>query len=143
MPLLLCGSHIVCFAVAQRLPDVGGNLLCESLELFRGHLDMVAKVHVSRLVERDEMDVGMGHIYAYYGFAYLDTGADLFEGFGYGAGEEMETSIKLVIEVENIIHLFLGDAEDVSSHHGIDVEKGETVFGLSHLIARNFTCYDS
>jgi hypothetical protein len=87
------------------------------------------------------MNVGMRHINAYNSHAHLDAGADLLESFGYTAREAVEIDKKFIVKVKNIVHLFLGYAEDMTLDNRVDIENGEKIVGLGNLIAGYLTCH--
>lgn len=114
---------------------------CQLLHLGRLHLDVMAEIEVAGIVERHEMDVCMWHIDANDGNADFDTGADLFEAFGYTATEAVQSDKEVVVEVEDIVDLFLGDAEDVALDNGIDIEECQAFVGFGDFVAGYFTCH--
>ena len=103
---------------------------------------MMAEIEVPRLVERHEVDVDMWNVDANHSLADFDAGADLLKASGDALGEEVELAEEVVVEVEDVVDLLLGDAEDVSRDDRIDVEEGEAMLRLGHFIAGNFTCND-
>jgi hypothetical protein len=103
----------------------------------------MAEIEVAGLVERHEVDMHMRHIDTYNGLANFDARTNLFQTLGNAFGEEMKLAEKLIVEVENIVDLLLGDAEDMAGNHGVDVEERETMFGLGDFIAGDFACHDT
>lgn len=118
--------------------DAGGELT----ELVGAHLHMVCEVEVARLVEGHKVYVRMGHVDTHHGFADLDAGAHLLEALGDALGEEMELAEELVVEVEDVVHLLLGDAEDMAADHGVDIEECQTAVCLKHFVAGYLAGYD-
>lgn len=114
--------------------DAGGELL----QFVGGHLHVVCKVEVAGLVEGHEVDVGVRDVDADDGFADLDAGADLLKASGDALGEEVELAEEVVVEVEDVVDLLLGDAEDVSADDGVDVEERKAMFRFGDFIARYF-----
>lgn len=96
------------------------------------------EAEVAGLVEGHKVDVRVGHIDAHHGLADLDAGAHLLEALGDALGEEVQLAEELVVEVEDIVDLLLGDAKHVAAHNGVDVEEGQTVVGLGDTVARDF-----
>lgn len=86
------------------------------------------------------MDMSVRHIDADDSFADLDAGAHLLEATGNATGKEMELGEKLVVEVEDIIDLLLGNAEDVTPGNGVDIEESQTMVGLGYTIAGYLAC---
>lgn len=126
----------------RRLLDGGSNLRGQGGELVGGHFDMMAEVEVAGLVERHEMDMDVGDVDAHHGLADLDAGAHLFEALGHTACKKMELGEEVLVEVKDIVHLFLGNTEHMAADDGVDVEESEAVLGLGHLVAWNFACYN-
>ena len=66
----------------ELLLDSRSDLSSQSTQLVRGHLDMVGEIEVAGSVERHKVDVHMGHVDTYHGFAYFDAGTHFFEPTG-------------------------------------------------------------
>ena len=66
----------------ELLLDSRSDLSSQSTQLVRGHLDMVGEVEVAGSVERHKVDVHMGHVDTYHGFAYFNAGTHFFEPTG-------------------------------------------------------------
>lgn len=129
-------------ALRHSLFDGGADTGGELLKFVGAHLHMVCEVEVARLVEGHEMDVGVRHIDAHHGLANLDAGTNLLEPLGDALGEEMKLAEELIVEVEDVVYLLLGDAEDMAADHRVDVEEGQAAVGLEHFVAGNLTGYD-
>ena len=127
----------------SKLFYIGSDTGCEVLHGLGGHLNMVGEIEVAGFVERHQMDMCMRHVDTDDRDTDFDTGAGFLEAFGHLAAELMQIDKEVVVEVEDIIHLFLGDAEHVARDNGVDVEEGETVVGLCDLVAGDFTCHYS
>ncbi len=56
--------------------------------------------------------------------------------------EGLEVVVEVVVEVEDVVDFFLGNAEDVATDHGVDVEECETVVGFGNFVAGNFASSD-
>ena len=104
---------------------------------------MMAKIEVAGLVEGDEVDMHMRHIDAHHGLTYLDAGAHFLQPLGNALGEEMELAEEVVVEVEDVVHLLLGDAEDMAFDYGVDVEEGQAVVGFGYFVAGYLAGYDT
>ena len=104
---------------------------------------MLGEVEVGGSVERDEMDVCMRHVDSDHCHPYLDARADLFEAFSYGLAEEVQFDKKLIVNIEDIIDLFLGNTEDVAFGDGTDIEECKAVVSFCHFIAGNLACHYS
>ena len=114
--------------------------ICQRLQFLGRHLDMVSEIEVAWFVERHEMDVHMGHIDAHHSLADLDAGTDFLEPFGNALGEEVQFGKGGVVEVKDVVDLFLGDAEHMAADDGVDVEESQAVLGFKDLVAGNLTC---
>ena len=100
---------------------------------------MVAEVEVARAVERHKMDMNMRYVDAHHSLAHLDTWANLLETLGYTLGEKVQFTEELVVEVEDIVHLFLGDAKYMATDNGVDVEESETMLSFGDFVAGDFS----
>ena len=126
----------------ESLLDSRSDLSSQSTQLVRGHLDMVGEVEVAGSVERHKVDVHMGHVDTYHGFAYFNAGTHFFEPTGNFACKEVQLGVEFFVEVEDIVDFLLWNAEDMSADDGVDVEECEAVFCFSHLIAGDLTRHD-
>ena len=79
------------------LLDSGGDISSQCFQLVGGHLDMMAKVEITRLVEGHQVDVDMWHIDTYHGFTNLDARTDFLQPLGNTLGEEMQFSEKIIV----------------------------------------------
>ena len=70
---------------------------------------MMGEIEVAGVVEGYQMDVGMGHIDAHHRCPNLDARAYLFQASRHLTTEEMELDEQLVVEIEDVVNLFLGD----------------------------------
>ena len=102
---------------------------------------MMAEIKVSVIVERHEVDVCMWHVKSDYSHSNLDTGTYLFDSAGDLAAKAMQLDKEGVVEVENIVNLLLGDAEDMTLYNRIDIEECQTIVGLCNLVAGNLACH--
>lgn len=123
--------------------DGGSYLLGESIHLVGLHVDMMAEIEVAGIVERHEVDVSMRHINAHDGDTDLDAWANLLEARGNTTAEAMKVDKKVIVEVENIVDLLLGDAKDMTPDYRIDIEKSEEIFGLGDFVAGNLASNDA
>ena len=103
----------------------------------------VTEEHIALLLQGYEMDMGVGNLHAQHGHADALAGEGFFECHGHLLGEEVQACEFVVLEVEDIVYLTLGDYEGMSFHHGVDVEEGKVVLVLGHLVAGNLACHDS
>ena len=69
--------------------------------------------------------------------------ADFLQSTSHTTRKEMQLRIEFVIKVEDVVHLLLGDAQDMSTDNGVNIQKSETMFGLGDTVARYFTCNNS
>lgn len=84
---------------------------------------MMAEVEVARIVQRHEMNMGMGYIDTYNSGAYFNAGADFLQTLCHLAGKEVKSDVQLVIEVEDVVHFLLGNAEHMTLNYGIYIKK--------------------
>ena len=63
--------------------------------------------------------------------------------FRHPFGEDDHPLQGFVVQVENIIDLFLGDDQRMTFLEGIDVEECQKIFILRHLVARDFAVDDA
>lgn len=115
----------------------------EGLHLVGLHGDMVAEIEVAGVVERHEVDVGVGDVDADDGDAHLDAGAYLFKALGHATAEAVEGDEEVVVEVEDVVDLFFGYAEDMALDDRVDIEESETFVGLGDFVAGDFACDDT
>ena len=54
----------------------------------------------------------------------------------------MQFAVEVFVEVEDVVDFLLGDAENVTFHYGVDVEKGKTGVGFGDFVAGYFSGYD-
>ena len=132
--VLSCSSELVLF-------DGGGDLGCQLLHLGGFHFDVVAEIKVAGIVERHQVNVGMGDVDSYDSDTDFDAGTYLFEAFGHLAAETVQGDKQVVVEVEYVVNLFLGDAQDVSFDHWIDIEKCQTFVGFGDFVAGYLACH--
>ena len=131
----------LCIALLQF--DGACNLGGKSLHFGGFHLDVVVEVEVGLGLHGDEVDVGVGYFQSQHGYAYLDAGAHLFEAFGHAVCEVLEFAVEVLIEVEYVVNLFLGDAEHMPFHHWVDIKESETVVGFGNFVAGDLPSHDT
>ena len=120
-----------------------GNLLRQGLHFVLLHLDMMMEVEVGFGLHGYQMDVGVGHFETQHGDTHFDTGTGLFEAAGHAVGKALKVAIEVLVEVEDVVDLLLGNAEDMAFDYGIDVEKGKAVVGFGNFVAGDFAGYDA
>ena len=98
---------------------------------------MVREAEVAGFIEGDKMDVGVRHVDADNGLPYFDAGAYFFQSPGHLAAEEVQLGEEFVVEVEDLVDFFLGDAEHVAAHDGIDIEECQAMLGFGDAVARD------
>ena len=118
------------------------QLVGEGAEFVVGELHMMVEVHVALVLHGDEVDVGVRHFEAEHGYADLAAGAYLLDGMGHAVGEGEEFVVERIVEVEDVVDFLFWDAEDVTTHHRVDVEECKAVVGFGNFVAGNFTGYD-
>ena len=87
--------------------------------------------------------MSVGNLHAQHGYADALAGDSGLHGTGYAFGKQRQRGIFLVAEVEDVVHLVLGDAKDVTFFQGIDVKEGEVVLVLGYFVAGNLPCDDA
>ena len=95
------------------------------------------EAEVTGLVQGHKVYVRMRHIDTDNSLAHLDARTDLLEALGDALGKEMQLTEELVVKVKDIVHLLLGDAENVSADDGINIQECQAIVGLSDTIACN------
>jgi len=106
-------------------------------------LAVVVEVEVGLGLHGYKVDVGVWHFEAEDGDAYFDAGAGFFEAARHAVGEALEVAVEVFVEVEDVVDLFFGDAEDVAFDYGVDVEEGQAVVGFGNFVAGYFAGYDA
>jgi len=116
---------------------LGGQLL----HFGRLHLYVVAEIEIAGIVERHKVDVRVRNIDTDNGHTDFDAGADLLEAFGNLAAEAVQLDEEVVVEVEDVVDLFLWYAEHVALDDGVDIEEGQAVVGFGDFVAGNLACH--
>lgn len=124
----------------MRLLDGCGYLIGEVGKFVGRHFDVVGEIEVGGAVKWHEVDVGVGDVDSDDCNGHFDTRTNLFKTSGHPFGEKVELGVGLVVEVKNIVHLLLGDTEDVASGNGVDVEEGKAMLALVNFVAGDFAC---
>lgn len=106
---------------SQRLFDGGGNAGGQVAHLVGLHVDMVREIEVAGGVERHQMDVYMRHIDTDNRHTHLTAGTYLLDSLSHTLAKQMQTGKEIVIQIEDIINLALGDAENMALDHRIDI----------------------
>ena len=105
---------------------------------------LLPEIEVSLGLERDKMDVGVGHFHAQDGDPDPLAGNRRLERDGDLAGESPEAGVGLLVQVEDVIVLhLLGNHEGMPLGKGVDVEEGIEVFALGDLPGRDFAGGDA
>ena len=104
---------------------------------------MMTKIEIARIVQREQVDMCVGNVDAHHGLSDLDARTGFLESLGDALGKEMEFTEELIIDVEDIVDFFLGDAKHMAAHDGVDVEEGEAVLSLGHFVAGDFSGHDT
>lgn len=123
--------------------DGVGYLLCQSCHFSGFHLDVVMEVEVGFGLHGDKVDVGVGHLEAQHGDTYFDTGTGFFKAACHAVCKALQLAVEVFVEVEDVVHLFFGDAEDMAFDYGVDVEEGQAVVGFGYFVAGYLTGYDT
>ena len=124
------------------LLDGGGDFRCKGLELLGTHLHVVREAEVTGFVEGYEVYMCVWHVDAHHSLADLDARAHLLEALGNALCEEVQLAEELIVEVEDVVDLFLGDAEHMTAHYGVDIEESQAVVGLGDTVTRDFARND-
>lgn len=104
---------------------------------------MMGEIEVARRVDWHQVNMRMRHIDTHHSDAYLDARTDFLQTPCHTAAEQVKIDEQLVVEIENIIHLLLGDTEHMPLHNGIDVEKSQEIIRLGNLVAGYLTRHDT
>ena len=123
--------------------DGVGYLLCQSSHFSGFHLDVVMEVEVGFGLHGDKVDVGVWHFESQHSDTYFDTGAGFLEAASHAVCKALQFAVEVFVEVEDVVHLFLGDAEDVAFDYGVDVEEGQAVVGFGYFVAGYLAGYDT
>ena len=94
------------------------------------------------MLHRYKVNVCMWHLKANHGDTYPFTRDCLTDCRRHSPCEVPELTIGFCIQVENIIDLPLRYHQYMSTNQRHDVQKGEAMLVLGHLVARDFTPYD-
>lgn len=135
--------HPPLLAVIGVLFDGVGYLLRQSSHFSGFHLDVVMEVEVGFGLHGDKVDVGVGHFKAQHGDTYFDTGTGFFKAACHAVCKALQFAVEVFVEVEDVVHLFFGDAEDVAFDYGVDVEEGQAVVGFGYFVAGYLAGYDT
>jgi hypothetical protein len=58
-------------------------------------------------------------------------------------GKALQFAVEVFVEVEDVVHFFLGDAEDMAFDYGVDVEEGQAVVAFGYFVAGYLAGYDT
>lgn len=100
---------------------MGGEVGGELLELLVGELDVVAEVHIAFALQRHQVDMRVRHFQSQHGHPHLGAGADLLDALGHAASKALQLGVEPLVQVKQVIDLFLGNAEHMALDHGVDV----------------------
>lgn len=103
---------------------------------------MVTEIQIVDFLQGDEVYVRMGHIKAYHRNAHLLARNYFLDSKGDASGEHRQFGVSLAVQVENVVHFLLGNAQHMTFLYGVDVKKSKAVVSFCHFIARNLACYD-
>lgn len=114
-----------------------------ALHLLGGEVELgFAEVHVGLGAHGHEVDVGMGYFQTYHTLSDLAAGHSLADGLGYTLRKELHGCKLLVLEIEYVVDLALGNHEYMARSYRIDVKKREEAVIFSYLIRGYFArCY--
>lgn len=95
-----------------------------ALHLFGGEVELgLAEVHVCLGAHGHEVDMGVGHFQADDALTDFAAGHCFADRLGYAFGKELHGCKLVVVKIEDIVYLALGDHEDMTWSDGVDVEK--------------------
>lgn len=109
---------------------------CDALHLLLGDFRaLLAEVKVALGLERNEVDVGVGHFHAQHGHAYALAGDRGLESRGDRAREVPQAAVGGFVEVEYVVVFdVFRYHQSVSGRKRADVEEGVVVFILGNLV---------
>ena len=103
----------------------------------------VGEPHVGLALHGHQVDVGMRNFQAQYALAYLNAGDGFLNGNGHLLGKYLQAGQLFVGEVEDVVHLALGDDQCMSLLQGADIEECKVLVVLGNLVAGNLAGYDT
>ena len=89
------------------------------------------------------MDVRVGNLHAQHRHADALAGEGRFLCLGNPLGKEVQASQLVVLKVEDIVDLALGDYKRMTLDHRVDVKESEESVVFGHFVAGNLTSYYS
>lgn len=103
-----------------------------------------SKVEVALTLERDEMNMSMGHFHSENRNAYSLARNGRLDGQGHLAGKSPKTLVDSLVEVEDVVVLdILRNDEHMALYKRIDVEKGVILLVFSDFVGRDFALGDA
>ena len=125
------------------LLKVFDNVFSNLLHLLFRECHLMLEVEVVYLVERYKVNVRMRHFQTHHCYTNLNTRNSGFDGGSYSLGKSHIASELVVVDVEDVAHLFLGYYEGVTLLNGIDIQESEKLIVLCNLVARNLAVDDT
>ena len=110
------------------------------MHLFRYHFYMVCEIQVTWIIQRHQMNMRMRHIDTHHSDTHFDAGTDFLQTLGHHAAESVQCDKKIIVQIEDIVYLLLGDTEHMALHHRVDIQKRQTLVGLSNFVAGDLAC---
>lgn len=120
------------------------NLLCDLVKLFGSEFEVrIGEAHVGLALHGYEVDVSVRDFESQYALSNLDARDGLFDSNGHLLCKDLKSCQFVILKVEEIVYLALGDAQRVPLLERADVEECIILVVLGNLVARYFACYDS
>lgn len=139
---ILLRSGIINYLFVNNL--LPGELFRNFAELFRSQLELFAvKIDVVFAVHRYQMDVCMGNFESQHHYCHLPAGGFPLDSGCNLLGKEHHAGKGLVIEVEDIVDLLLGNDERMPFGQRIDVEECVVAVVFGDLVGGNLPRNDA
>ena len=117
------------------------NLVGDFLELLCLELEvLLAEVHVSLAVHRDEMDVGMRNLQTQNHLSHLLAWEGCLDGLSHLLGEYLKFSQVCILHIEDVIHLLARNHQSMTFADRANVEESIELVAFCTLVARNLSC---
>ena len=101
---------------------------------------LVAEVEVALCLQGNEVNVGVRNLHTKHSDTYALAGDGCLDGSSHLLCEGAQAGVSLIVEVENVIHLFLGNNQGMPLGKRIDVEESIVVVVFSNLVRRYLPC---
>ena len=102
----------------------------------------VAEEHVALLLQRDQVDMGVGYFHAQHCHADALAGERSLQSLGHLLSKEVQACKLIVLQVEDIVYLTFGNHQGVTLYHGVDIEEGEGLVVFVDFVTGDFAVND-